>query len=278
MHFPAPEGTELVEPLPAGSVFQVAKVRERGAIVVCKRLLPRVREEPAARAALVREASALAKAKHPAVPALRRVGSDAHGPFVIEEHAEGVSARALVEGWRARGRSVPARLCEHLAAAAAEALAEVHELGGAGAPLGISHGDLGPDHVVLTPIGAVSFVDFGAARYAGMDPALETGDRGTLPFVAPEVARGEAAPGPAADVYALAATILFLATGGEPLVAARDEAAVLLEIGERGIAPGLCDRAIGLPTGGREALRQALSLDPARRPASARALWRALSR
>jgi len=154
----------------------------------------------------------------------------------------------------------------------------VHELGGERGPLEVSHGDLGPDHVILGPIGGIGFVDFGAARHAGMDPALQTEDRGTLPFVAPEVARGEAAPGQAADVYALAATILFLATGGAPLVEARDEAAMLLEIGERGLPSELCDRAVGLSGGARDALRQALALDPARRPASARALHAALSR
>ena len=173
---------------------------------------------------------------------------------------------------------MPERLSGHLAIAAAEALAEVHELAAEGGPLGLSHGDLGPDHLILTPIGAVRFVDFGAARYAGMDPALETRDRGTLPFVAPEVARGEAVPGQAADVYALAATILFLATGGEPLVVARDEAAMLLEIGERGIVPPRCDLALGLSEESSLALRRALSLDAAQRLPDARALWRALSR
>jgi serine/threonine-protein kinase len=278
MRFVAPEGTELVEPLPAGSVFQVARVRHRGEVAVCKRLLPRVRGEPAARAAMVREATALslAGARHGALPELRRVGSDGHGPFVIEGNAEGVSVRALVEGWRGRGREVPPRLVAHLAVAAAEALAEVHELAGEGGPLGLSHGDLGPDHVLLGPMGAAGFVDFGAARFAGMDAALETGDRGTLPFVAPEVARGEAPPGQAADVYALAATILFLAAGG-PLVSARDEAAMLLEIGERGLSPGLSERAVGLSAAGRDALRRAVALDPAVRPASARTFWAALS-
>jgi serine/threonine-protein kinase len=278
MRFFPPEGTELCDALPVGTVFQVARVREGGEVLVCKRLLPRVRDEPAARAAMVREATALAKARHPSLPELRRVGSDAHGPFVIEGVAPGVSVRGLVSGWRARAREVPPRLVGHLAVAAAEALAEVHELAAAGEPIGLSHGDLGPDHVLLGPLGAVGFVDFGAARWAGMDPALDHGDKGTLPFVAPEVARGEAAPGPPADVYALAATILFLAIGGVPLVGARDEAAMLLEVGERGIDPHLCDQAVGLSREARGALGEALAIDPARRPASARALWAALSR
>ncbi len=277
MLFVAPEGTALVAGLPAGSVFQVARVRHRSGTAVCKRLLPRVREEPAARAALVREATALARARHPALPALIEVGSDGHGPFVIESFVEGASVRALVEGWQARGRAVPARLVAHLAAAAAEALAEVHELACEVVPLGLSHGDLGPDHVVLGPIGDVRFVDLGAARFAGMDAALETGDRGTLPFVAPEVARGEVTPGQATDVYALAATLLFLATGA-PLLPQQDEAALLLEVGERGLPPELCDRAVGLSPAGRDALREALAFDPARRQASARGLLAALSR
>jgi serine/threonine protein kinase len=279
MRFVAPEGTELVEPLPAGSVFQVARVRRGGEVAVCKRLLSRMRSEPAARAAMVREATALSlsSARHPALPELLRVGSDGHGPFLIESNIEGTSVRALVEAWRARGREVPPRLVAHLAVAAAEALADMHELEGESGPLGLSHGDLGPDHVLLAPDGAAGFVDFGAARFAGMDAALETGDRGTLPFAAPEVARGEAPPGQAADVYALAATIVFLASGGAPLVTARDEAAMLLEIGERGLPPGLCGQAVGLSAAGRDALRQALSLDPASRPPSARAFWAALS-
>lgn len=276
MLFVAPEGTELVGPLATGSVFQVAEVRHRGAIAVCKRLLPRVRHEAAARAAMVREASVLARAHHPSLPALWDVGNDAHGPFVIEELVAGASVRALVEGWRARGKEVPPRLVAHVALAAAEALAELHELCIEGAALGLSHGDLGPDHLILGPLGTVSFVDFGAARFAGMDPALETGDKGTLPFVAPEVARGEVPPGPSADVYALAATLLFLATGGVPLTSTRDQAAMLLEIGERGLAPDLCDRAVGLGGAARDALRRALAREPAERQASARALSLAL--
>jgi serine/threonine protein kinase len=276
MLFTAPDETELCSMLATGGIFQVALVRDHGELAVCKRLLPRVREEPAARAAMVREAMVLARARHAALPALRRVGNDAHGPFVIEARVEGSSVRALVEGWRARGQPVPPRLVAHLALAAAEALAEVHELAGEQGPLGLSHGDLGPAHLVMGPLGDARFLDFGAARFAGMDASLETADKGTLPFVAPEVARGEAPPGQGADVYALAATLVFLATGG-PMCGAREDAAMLLEIGERGLDPALCARAEGLSAGAREALGRALALEPRARLASARALARALA-
>jgi serine/threonine protein kinase len=276
MRFTPPEGTTLVAPLPNGSVFHVALVRERDLVMVCKRLLPRVRHEPAARAAMVREAMALTRAKHPALPDLYRVGNDEHGPFLLEARVEGTSVRALIEGWRARGKPVPPRLVAHLAAAAAEALAELHELRDDEGAIAFSHGDLGPDHVLLGPLGEARFVDLGAARFAGMDPSLHTEDRGTLPFAAPEIARGEAPPGQAADVYALAATVLFLATGGEPLSSARDDAAMLLEIGERGLDLARCDRAAGLSDTAKNALKCALALDPAARLATARQLADAL--
>jgi serine/threonine protein kinase len=270
MAFLAPPGAELVEPLGAGAVFQAALVREGDRHVVCKRLASRTLHEPAARAAMVREARALALAHHPALPALIRVGADAQGPFLIETRAPGLSLRALRDAWAERGAPVPPLLVAHVALAASTALAELHALADEQGPLHLVHGDLGPEHVFLGPIGEITFVDLGAARFRAMEPALETGDRGTLPFVAPEIARGEALSSPAGDVYALAATLLQLALA-EPLSEARDPAAALMEIGERGLRPELVDRAALRPAA-REALRRALSFDPGARLGSARAL------
>jgi serine/threonine protein kinase len=281
VRFVAPEGATLVEALPSGAVFQVARVKHRGADAVCKRLLPRMRAEHAARAAMVREATALSLARHASLPTLLGVGADAHGPFVLEAFVDGASFRRITELWRDAGEPAPPRLVAHLAVAAARALAEVHELSGVAgpaSPLLLVHGDLGPDHLVMTPAGGVAFVDLGAARFAGMDPGLSTDDRGTLPFAAPEVLRGEAPPDQLADVYALAATILFLAAGGAPLVPVRDAAAMLLAVGERGLPPELCDRATGLSADGRDALRRAIRVERDARPPTARALWAALSR
>jgi serine/threonine protein kinase len=275
MAYPAPEGTTLVATLGGGSVFDVVLVHDGTRNVVCKRLSPRTAREPAARAAMVREARALTLAKHAALPALIRVGSDARGPFLIETHVAGVSVRGLVEGWRARGEAVPPRLVAHVAEAAAIALAELHALADDAGPIALSHGDIGPEHVILGPLGEVRFVDLGAARFRGMEANLETGDRGTLPFVAPEVARGEAAPSAATDVYALAATLLFLAVG-EPLTAAREAGAMLLEVGEGGVLRSLLGRAVGLDGEARDALHRALSPDPGSRAASARELAVAL--
>ena len=70
MPFSPPAGTQLVEALGAGTVFDVAVVSEAGATLICKRLTPRAVRSPAGRAAIVREAKVLALARHPALPAL----------------------------------------------------------------------------------------------------------------------------------------------------------------------------------------------------------------
>jgi serine/threonine-protein kinase len=276
MRFFPPEGTSLVAELAAGTVFHVAVVRARSETVVCKRLTPRVREEPAARIAIVREAMLLSRVHCHALPLFRRVGTDSHGPFVLEELIEGVSFRDLVEGWSSRRRPVPPRLVGHLAVTATESLSAFHALCTAKGPLTPCHGDVAPSHLIVSPLGDVRFVDFGAARFDGMPEDLVTSDRGTLPFVAPEVARGETAPTPAADVYALAATILYLALSA-PLSQTLDEAAMLLAIGERGLAIPRVDPIPGLSTTASDALRRALVFDPASRLSSAAVLAQGLS-
>jgi serine/threonine protein kinase len=275
MAYPAPPETELVARIGSGSVFDVALVRDGAEdeerVLVCKRLTPRMLREPLARAALVREAKALSLAKHPALPALVRVGSDAHGPFVLEERAEGASLRKVVQTWRDRGRPVPPRLVAHIARASIEALAELHELADDAGPIALVHGDLGPDHVLLGPVGEIRVIDFGASRFRGHGTDAAWEDRGTLPFVAPEVARGEAPPSAAGDVYALAATLLFLVASGEPICRARGEAAMLVEIGERGVRVDLLGASDALTPGEQDALKTALAVDPGARLASARA-------
>jgi serine/threonine-protein kinase len=277
MSYPTPEGTQLLEHFGAGSVFDVALVREAGRALICKRLSTRALREPAGRAAMVREAKALAMARHPALPVLVRVGADGHGPFVLETRREGISLRDVLAGWQARGRRPPRAFAAHIIRAAFETLAELQELQAPdGAPLGLIHGDLAPDHVLVGPIGDIGLVDLGAARFRGLDPALDTGDRGTLPFVAPEVARGESPPTERGDLYAMAAVLAFFATG-RPLTRAREEAAMLAEIGQGGLRLDEIDPERALPPQERSALGWALARDPKERPGSARALLELLA-
>jgi serine/threonine protein kinase len=157
-----------------------------------------------------------------------------------------------------------------LARAAFAALAELHAIADEHGPLDLAHGDLGPDHVMIGPAtrrpGRVCFVDFGMASTRD-DPA-RAGERGTLPFIAPEVARGEQIGDQRNDVYALAATMAFAALGRDPCKSA-DAAARLVEIGERGVdLEALASAKMGRVL--RRVLFKALAFDPTERLQSAR--------
>jgi serine/threonine protein kinase len=168
---------------------------------------------------------------------------------------------------------LPAARWRPVARRAFEALARLHELSRAGESLGAVHGDISPDNVLVAgpPHDGVAFVDFGAASARGLGDA--TG-RGTLPFADPEVVRGERAPDAAADVWALAATLVSAA--GVRLVDAEDEPARLLEVAERGVRIERLRDVRGLASAAElRAMESALELDRARRTTSAREMARA---
>lgn len=258
---PPPAGTVALGLLGTGSVCVVARVDRAGEQLACKRVLPHLREVPAARRALVREARALELAHHPGLPALREVGADEAGPYLLETVIEGLPLREVKARWAGR---LPRRLALHLASQATALVAELHALGDDRGSLELVHGDLGPDNLWVAPHGRVDVLDLGSARFRGFGPELETGDRGTPPYAAPELARGETVSSQATDTYALAATVAWtLLDGDAPLVDPAADAAVLRLVGERGIDPG---RLASLPTPIRDALAPLLAFDPGRRP------------
>ena len=100
--------------------------------------------------------------------------------------------------------------------------------------LGILHRDLKPDNVMITEDGTPKIVDWGLALEIGdVVDAPATLDRtilGTPAYMAPEQARGEIDKmGPAADVYALGATLYQMLTG-QPPFRGRSTADVLRDV------------------------------------------------
>ncbi|MBI4702189.1 MAG: phosphotransferase [Deltaproteobacteria bacterium] len=274
MSYPVPDGACLLRVVGAGTFCQVALVLQDGRRCACKRLRSRMLGEPAARVALEREARVLALARHDALPELVRSGADERGPFLIESWAEGTSLLALGRA-QASSRALAGPALAGLMAAAARALADLHALAGEAGPLGLVHGDIAPDHV-LWDGARVRFIDLGLARWRGLDTTALVGERGTLPYVAPELIRGEQPPDQETDVFALAASLAFVALGREPC-RARTPAARLVEVAERGLdlaAVAACGR---LPPGPRAALIRALAPDPAGRLPGAAELAAALA-
>lgn len=150
-----------------------------------------------------------------------------------------------------RGTSLEPTLCMGLFAALAEALAAVHGHG-------VVHRDVKPHNVILAP-GGPQLIDFGIARAAEHTQLTRTGQMpGTPGYTAPEVLLGGEA-GPAADVFALGATMAAAATGRPPYGGGEWPAVsyrvVHGEIDVDGVESGLA-----------ALIRQCVARDPARRP------------
>lgn len=269
----APPGMTVVERLGMGSVFEVARVRdERDRELIAKRLAPHTQSTELA-GALDRERLVLQIATVSCLPGLVASGSDELGGFVVETIAPGVPAREL-------GREAPPFLAtsqwRDVARAATSALAELHALADATGSLGIVHGDISPDNLFVLAPRTATFIDFSNATFRDAPrPAFARG-RGTLPYVAPEMARNEGVPSQATDTYALAATLLFLAVG--PLTDAATDASRLLEVGTRGLRLDKLEQRADLSEHARVALASALRFEPKSRLVLASELAYALAR
>jgi eukaryotic-like serine/threonine-protein kinase len=162
-------------------------------------------ERRPAQARVLREARAAARLNHPGAVTLYDVVQDQGGTFIVMEL---VDAPTLAELVRVSGPLPPARVAE-IGAQVVSALEAAHAAG-------IVHRDVKPANVMVPEAGMAKLADFGIASLAG-DPQLTSTGLviGSPAYMAPEQARGEGS-GPAADLWALGATMFFAVEGAAP--------------------------------------------------------------
>jgi serine/threonine protein kinase len=228
-----------------------------------KRLSSREVDEPEARARLRSEAALLARLSGLGVtPRLLASGEDARGPWLRTER---IRLPTLAEHLARANAALPPEWIDRAVDATFSALALLHEAADAGGPLEIAHADLSPANIAI---------DEDASRALLLDldlawwregPLRDRAFRGTIAYVAPEVARGER-PTTQSDLFALAAALLHAATGAPPR-SGSSFAALLAAAAE---APLVLDANLAARGRGHAALFACLAHAPADRPASAR--------
>lgn len=152
----------------------------------------------------IREARNAARFQHPNAIVVFDITEHNGDPCLVMEYLKSVSLAAEL------GQKGPLPLTEvaRIGEQVASALIAAHKAG-------LVHRDVKPGNILLGEHGEVKITDFGISRATGDVTLTETGlICGTAAYLAPEVARG-ADPTPAADVFALGAT-LFHALEGEP--------------------------------------------------------------
>jgi eukaryotic-like serine/threonine-protein kinase len=156
-----------------------------------------------ARARLLREAQAVAKLHHPNIVAVHDAGESDGVPFIVMELVEGASLHERPPQAITEVVAVAEQICAALDHAHAH---------------GIIHRDLKPENVVVTPDGVAKLMDFGLARSAASRITVEGTIAGTVFYMAPEQALGQAID-QRTDLYALGVMLYELAAGRLPFMA-----------------------------------------------------------
>lgn len=157
--------------------------------------------DPATRGRFLAAGRATARLNDSHLVSVLDEGVDRHGPFLVCEYVEGVSAAALLEVVRAAGERLPLDWCVTVASQIARALAAAHEGLATDGPAGDQvHGGLGLHDVILGWDGVTRVRGFGLATALGVLP--------------PNARHGEADV--ASDLRALAFLVAELLTGKAP--------------------------------------------------------------
>ena len=232
---------------------------------VALKLLPRAFELDADRLARFRrEARALAALNHPHIAAIYGLEESDGRQALVLELVEGIT---LAE--RIAVRPLPVREALGLARQIAEALEAAHEKG-------IVHRDLKPANIKVTPAGDVKVLDFGLAKTAAVEPAVEivrssltadSGTRvgavlGTAAYMSPEQARGLEVDS-RTDIWAFGCVLFEMLSGGKAFGADTDSDSTDKVLARE---PDWAALPARTPAKIRGLLRRCLEKDPATRP------------
>jgi serine/threonine protein kinase len=266
--FPAIPHYEVLEKIAEGGTSSVYKGRHQttGELVAIKVVKAQMaREDDTLLKRFEQEFQAATKLQHPNIVRALDFGQDGSATYLVMEFVEGRNLHALIQ----KDGPLPEAEARRIITQVAQALHYAHQHR-------IVHRDVKPGNILLQPTGQAKLTDFGLVKdlagHAKLTSPLCV--LGTPHFMAPEQYEDATGVDPRSDLYALAATLYYAATGKLPFEAEAPFAALKKQatndlVPPRQLVPtlsGALDRAICT----------ALSSDPARRPASVLAFVRLL--
>ncbi|MEU0942034.1 serine/threonine-protein kinase [Streptomyces canus] len=199
-------GYKLVDRLGSGGMGVVYRGRSRsGREVAVKVVHAQYAEDPVFRTRFRQEIEAVRKVSGAFTAPVVDADPEAARPWMATQYVPG---RSLADRMSEAGPLPEAEL-RRLALGLVEALRDIHRAG-------VVHRDLKPANVLMAGDGP-RVIDFGISRAAENNPLTETGQMiGTPPFMSPEQLTDARTVGPASDVFALGALLVYTVTGRGP--------------------------------------------------------------
>ncbi len=253
-----------------GAVYEARHVRMNKRVAV-KVIHPQFAKNGEAVGRFLREAEAASRIRHPNVIDVVDIDERHDPPFMVLEYLEGQSLATILE----RDQKLSVGATAALVQPVLSAVAAAHDAG-------IVHRDLKPENIFIARAGDGSIrpvvLDFGVAKIedSAIQGLTQTNAMvGTVVYMSPEQARDSKRVDPKSDQYTLGAILYECVTGVRPCDG--DSLYLVLNaIVEAKYRP-LRERAPGISAAFEAIVVRAMSVDPAQRFASVRAMAEALA-
>ncbi|WP_342381007.1 protein kinase [Myxococcus stipitatus] len=186
-------------------------------LVVLKRILPYLSEEPEFVQMFLDEARIAAQLCHPNIVQVHELGKEGDNIFIAMEYVAGVDLRRVVAEEAKFGATVPCGVAARICGLVAHGLEYAHQSRGVdGRPLELIHRDVSPQNVMIGYDGRVKLVDFGIAKAGAFMERSKPGViKGKFLYLAPEQVSQERLDH-RADIFALGTMLYEITTGKQP--------------------------------------------------------------
>ena len=219
---PAPNSIskyELLTKFATGGMAELYLARERGVgglerVVVIKRLLPHLADDPSSVDMFLREARLVARLNHPNVVQTYELGEEGGDYFLAMEYLHGSTLRELESLAEDKRDGIPLPIAVSVIEQASRGLHAAHELRDfEGNLVELIHRDVSPQNLMCTAEGYVKLLDFGVAKAAEGKEATYSGNiKGKFSYMSPEQLEREQLDR-RSDLFALGIVTWELLTG-----------------------------------------------------------------
>ncbi|MCX6382852.1 MAG: protein kinase [Armatimonadetes bacterium] len=226
---------EVLEKVGESDLFTVFRARDKSVnrMVALKLINPDFAQENGFARELMQGVKAAASLSHPNIAAIMELKPYENTGYVIVEYVRGINLKERIRRIAPFGLSAAV----DFAISITESLNYVHAMG-------ITHGDLRPQNIIISPEGIVKVTDFGTQTAIATSPKVQASVLpSSAPYHAPELSMAQKGTA-SGDIYGLGCLMYEMLTGsppysGESLEAIADQHAFASIPSVRVINPGV---------------------------------------